>query len=72
MQARVKSSNIIPRKSESLFKEKDLSINNASNCNAKTVIRHNKYVKNHLNNNLIPGMVSFCNDTDYMDAINNY
>lgn len=71
MQARVKS-DIIARKSESLFKEKDSSKNNASNINRKTVSQHSKYVKSHLSHNLIPGMVSCCDDSDYIDAINNY
>ena len=44
----------------------------ASNINAKTDILQNKYVMIHLNNNLIPGMVSFCDDSDYINAIKNY
>jgi hypothetical protein len=71
MQTRVKS-DITTSKRGSLFKEKDSSKNNASNFSTKTVTQHSKYVEKHLNHNLIPGMVSFYDDSDYMDAISNY
>jgi hypothetical protein len=72
MQTGVKS-DITASKRGSLFKEKD-SKNNVSNINRKTGTQHSKYVKKHLSHNLIPGMVSccVCDDSDYMDAINNY
>lgn len=71
MQTGVKS-DITAIKRGSLFKEKDSSKNNVSNINRKTGTQHSKYVEKHLSHNLIPGMVSCCDDSDYMDAINNY
>lgn len=69
MQSQMK--NILPRETKSISLKKDnCKFNNTSNFTSKSGLHRNSYVKHHLDNNVIPGMLSY--DNDYMDAIKDY